>query len=213
MQSHKSAFLSEKRSTLAITTLPFLKVLSHWSRKISPKIRGTLKSLPKVVSKKRHQEECIPSAKTAKRVSSCVASQVLQVTDNLPSFPSKAEFSQIERETSKPPCRLHRSWNRALANRSLPAQQTRHQDKNCVQLHYRARGGGGGGSATSEGKNDNFFLQNEGLFKASTGSLVIQLHAREKWRSCGNHSYQKIRLECTQVTIDRNRSMASQKGK
>ena len=66
------------------------------------------------------------------------------------------------------------------------------------------------GSATSEGQND-IFLQNEGVFKASTASLVSQLHAREKLRPYVNHNYQKIRLECAQVAIDRNRSMASQR--
>ena len=67
------------------------------------------------------------------------------------------------------------------------------------------------GSATSEGQKRQLFLQNEGLFKASTWSLVSQLHACENWRCCGNHNYQKIWLECTSVDIDRNRSMASQR--
>ena len=66
------------------------------------------------------------------------------------------------------------------------------------------------GSATWRART-TFFLQNEGLFKASTASLVSQLHAREDWRPNGNHNYQKIRLECAQVAIDRNRSMASQR--
>ena len=94
----------------------------------------------KIVSKRSHQEECVQSTKTAKCVAPCVASEVPQVTDKLPSLPSKADFSQIEGYTSKPRCRLDRSWNRALANRSLPAQQSRHQDKKCVQLHHRAQG-------------------------------------------------------------------------
>ena len=55
------------------------------------------------------------------------------------------------------------------------------------------------------------FLQGEGLFEVSTGSLVIQLHAREKWQRWGNHNCQKIRLGCIQVAVDRNRSMASQR--
>ena len=97
MQFYKSIFYEKKEALLLITTLPCLKLLSHWSRKTSPKVRGALKRLPKIVSKRSHQEECIHSAKTAKCVASCVASQVLQVTDKLPSFPSKAEFSQIER--------------------------------------------------------------------------------------------------------------------
>ena len=75
-------FIRKKEALLRITTLPCLKVLSYWTRKTNQKVRGTVKSLPKVVSKRSHQEECVPSAKTAKRVASCVASQALQVTDN-----------------------------------------------------------------------------------------------------------------------------------
>ena len=38
------------------------------------------------------------------------------------------------------------------------------------------------------------FLQNEGLFKTSTASLFSRLHAREKWRRCGNNNYQKNKV-------------------
>ena len=72
-------------------------------------------------------------------------------------------------------------------------------------------GGGGEGKRNFRGSKRQLFLQKEGLFKASTWSLVSQLHVREKWRRCGDHNYQKIRLECTWVTIDWNRSMASQR--
>ena len=134
----RASFIRKKKHFCLLQPYLVWKFLSHWSRKTNPKFRGTLKSLPKIVSKKIHKEESVHSAKTAKCVSSCVASQVHQVPDNLPSFPSKAEFSQNER-LSKPRCPLDRSWNWALANRSLPAQQTRHQDKNCVQIHCRPR--------------------------------------------------------------------------
>ena len=106
----------------------------------------------------------------------------------LSSFPSKAEFSQIEGQTSKTRCRLFRSWNRALANRSLPAEQSKHQDKKCLQLHH---GMCGRRKAQLQRAKTTFFLHNEGLFKASTSSLVSQLHAHEKWQCCGNHNYQK----------------------
>ena len=39
-----------------------------------------------------------------------------------------------------------------------------------------------GGKRNFSGPKRQLFLQNEGFFKASTWSLVIQLHAREKWR-------------------------------
>ena len=93
----RASFIRKKKRFCLLQPYLVWKYLSHWSRKTSRKVRGTLKSLPKVVSKRIHQEECVQSAKTAKSVASCVASQVLQVADKLPSFPRKAEFSQIER--------------------------------------------------------------------------------------------------------------------
>ena len=137
MQFYKSIFYQKNEALLFITTLPCLKEFASLITKTNPKVRGTLKRLPKIVSKRSHQEECIQSVKTARCVAPCVPSQVLQITDELPSFPSK---SSLRLKTSKPRCRLDRSWNRALANRSLPGQRSRHQDKNCVQLHHIARG-------------------------------------------------------------------------
>ena len=93
----RASFIRKKKRFCLLQPYLVWKFLSHWSRKTSPKVRGTLKNMPKVVSKRSHQEECVQSAKTAKSVASCVASQVLQVADKLPSFPRKAEFSQIER--------------------------------------------------------------------------------------------------------------------
>ena len=93
----RASFIRKKKRFCLLQPYLVWKFLSHWSRKTSPKVRGTLKSLPKVVSKRSRQEECVQIAKTAKSVASCVASQVLQVPHKLPSFPRKAEFSQIER--------------------------------------------------------------------------------------------------------------------
>ena len=96
MQFYKSIFYQKNEALLFITTLPCLKEFASLITKTNPKVRGTLKSLPKIVSKRSHQEECIQSAKTARCVAPCVPSQVLEITDELLSFPSKAEFSQIE---------------------------------------------------------------------------------------------------------------------
>ena len=93
----RASFIRKKKRFRLLQPYLVWKFLSHWSRKTSPKVRDTLKSLPKVVSKRSRQEECVQSAKTAKSFASCVASQVLQVIDKPPSFPRKAEFSQIER--------------------------------------------------------------------------------------------------------------------
>ena len=52
-------------------------------------------------------------------------------------------------------------------------------------------GCGDEGKRNFRGPKRQLFQQNEGLFKAPTESLVSQLHAREKWRRCGHHNYQK----------------------
>ena len=96
MQFYKSVFYQKNEALLFITTLPCLKVFSSLITKNKSKSSWHTKSLPKIVTKRSHQEECVQSAKTARCVAPCVPSQVLQVTDELPSFPSKAEFSQIE---------------------------------------------------------------------------------------------------------------------
>ena len=97
-------------------------------------------------------------------------------------------------------------WQTVHSQLSKPDTKTRTAYNSTV-------GRGDEGKRNFGGSKRQLFLQNEGLFKASTASLVSQLHAREKWRPYGNHNYQKIRLEFTQVAIDRNRSMASQRVK
>ena len=98
MQSYKSVFYQKERNIFGDYNLTLSEsfCLTDLEKQIQ-KVRGTLKSLPKIVSKRSQQEECVYSAKAAKCVAPCVASQVLHATDKLPSFPGKAEFSQIER--------------------------------------------------------------------------------------------------------------------
>ena len=95
-------------------------------------------------------------------------------------------------------------WQTVHFQLSKPDNKTR-------TAYNSTAGRGDEGKRNFRGPKWQLLLQNERLFKASTASLISQPHAREKWRRCGNHIYQKIRLECTQVAIDRNRSMASQR--
>ena len=96
MQFYKSVFYQKNEALLFITTLPCLKVFASLITKNIQKFVAHRKVCQKSSERKNHQEECVQSAKTARCVAPCVPSQVLQVTDELPSFPSKAEFSQIE---------------------------------------------------------------------------------------------------------------------
>ena len=103
-----------------------------------------------------------------------------------------------------------------IRNRSIERWQAAHfqlskPDTKTRTAYNSSTGCGDGGKRNFRGPKLQLFLQYKGLFKASTGSLDIQLQAREKWRRCGNHNYRKLRLECTPVAINRNRSMASQR--
>ena len=49
-----------------------------------------------------------------------------------------------------------------------------------------------GGKRNFRGPKRQLFSGERRFFKASTLSLVIQLHACEKWRRWGNHNYHKI---------------------
>ena len=98
--------------------------------------------------------------------------------------------------------------NRALANHSLPAQQTRHKDTKCVQLHRL--GVGMKVSATLEGQKDNFFYRTKVFSKCQQHHLSLScMHARNDDAAVTITT--KIRLEFNQVAIKRNRSMASQR--
>ena len=93
---------------------------------------------------------------------------------------------------------------------SLPAQQSETKTRTAYNsTTWRADGE----KRNFTGPKRQLFLQNEGVFEGSTSSLVSQLHPGKKWRRCGNHNYQKLKFECTQVTIVRNRTMESQRVK
>ena len=96
MQFYKSVFYQKNEALLFITTLPCLKVFASLITKNKSQSSWHTEKFAKNRLKESHQEECVQSAKTARCVAPCVPTQVLQVIDELPSFPSKAEFSQIE---------------------------------------------------------------------------------------------------------------------
>ena len=96
-QSYKSVFYQEKEARLLITTLPCLKAFVSLIPKNKSKSSWHTEKFAKKRLKEKSSGKCVHSAKTTKCVASCVASQVLLVSDKLPSFPSKAQSSQIER--------------------------------------------------------------------------------------------------------------------
>ena len=211
-QSYKSVFYQNIEALLLILQ-PYLvwKLLSHWSRKTNPKVRGTLKSLPKIVSKRSHQEECVHSRQNREVwcFLRCISSSPgLWQTSKL----SPTRHSPLRSKDRRPSHAVVEiaagieRWQTVHSQLSKPDTKTRTAYNSSV-------GRGDEGKRNFGGLKRQLFLQNKGLFKASTASLVSQLHAREKWRPYGNQNYQKIRLEFTQVAIDRNRSMASQRVK
>ena len=97
-QSYKSVFYQKKEAVLLITTSPCLKVfVSLITKNKSKSSWHTEKFAKSRLKEKVIRKNGYKGAKTAKSVPSRVAFQVLQVTDKLPSFPRKADFSQIER--------------------------------------------------------------------------------------------------------------------
>ena len=133
--------------------------------------------------------------------------------DKLPSFPSKAAFSQMQVEKIDFHTTLssRSQLESSAGKRQLPAQQfqTPRQELRTTLLH----GVGMEGSATSEGQNDNFFCRTKVFSKGQQHRLSLSCTHTQKKRRCGNHNYQKLRFECTQVTIVRNRTMESQRVK
>ena len=97
LQSYKNDFYQRKEALLLNTTLPCLKVFVSLITKNKPKSPWHTEKFATSRLKEKSLERMRTKRETAKSVASCVASQVLQVTDKLPSFPRKAEFSPIIR--------------------------------------------------------------------------------------------------------------------
>ena len=136
----------------------------------------------------------------------------LKVSMSLTNFqPSPARQTLWSRKTDFQTTLSSRSQLESSAGkRSLPAQKSRHQDKNCVQLYYMVRGWR---EARLQRAKTTTFPAEQRSFQGSTESLVSQLHARKKWWCYGNHNDQKLRFECSKVTIVRNRTVKSQRVK
>ena len=137
----RASFIRKKEHFYLLQPYLVGKFLSRWSRKTNLKFMAHWKA-----GQKSYQREVI-------RKNACIAPKPQSVllpalhlkfwrslTNFQASIPSKAGFYQLERLMSRLRYRLDRSWNRALANHSLPARQTKRQDKNCIWLHWRARG-------------------------------------------------------------------------
>ena len=210
MQSCKSVFLlSEKRSTFAYCNLTLSesfyltdhekqiqKFVAHW----------------KVCQKSSQREVIRKNAYIAPKPQSVFLPALhLKFSRSLTNFQaSQARQSSLR---SRDRCPNHsviwiadgiERWQTVHFQLSKPDTKTR-------TAYNSTAGHGDEGKRNFRGPKRQLFPQNEGFFKASTASLVSQLNARKKGRRCGNHNYQKIRLKCTQVAIDRNRSMASQR--
>ena len=210
-QSYKSVFYQKKEALLLITTLPYLKVFvslitknkskSSWHTEKFAKSRLKEKSSGRMRTKRLNCKECcffrcFSSSPGHWQTSKPTQEGRVLSDRKIDLQTTLSSRSQLESSAGKP-------FTSSSANQT-PRQELRTTPLQGARME---------GSATSEGQNDNFFYRTKVFFKASTWSLVIQLHACEKWRRWGNHNYQKISLECTQVAIDRNRSMASQRVK
>ena len=96
MHFYKSVFYQKNEALLFITTLPCLKVFALLITKNKSKSSWHTEKFAKNRLKEKSSGRMRTKRQNARCVAPCVPSQVLQLTDELPSFPSKAEFSQIE---------------------------------------------------------------------------------------------------------------------
>ena len=153
-QSYKSVFYQKKRSAFPLQPYLVWKFLSHWSRKTSPKVRGTLKSLPKVVSKRSDQEECVQSAKNRKECCflCCFSSSPGHwQTSKLPQEGRVLSDRKINLQaTLSSRSQLESSAGKPFTSSS--ANQTQRQELRTTPLE----GARMEGNTTSEGQNDNF---------------------------------------------------------
>ena len=197
MQFYKSVFYQKNEAFLFITTLPCLKVFaslitknkskSLWHTEKFAKNRLKEKSSGRMRTKRQNRKVCsslrsISSSPGHWRTSK-LPQQSRVLSDRRIDFQTTlSSRSQLESSAGKP--------FTSSSTIQTPRQELRTTSP---------QGAGMKGSAHLDfrGPKGQLFLRNEGLFKASTWSLVSQLHACEKWRRCSNHNYQKIRFECT----------------
>ena len=141
----KLAIRKERLSSEKINTLDIYKNFSlspsaciTGYEKANSNVHGALKCLSKTAQRETRKKNAYKSAKC---VVPCVASQFLHVTDKVLGFASKGDFSQNERKTCTTHFRPDRSWNWAPENVhfQLNNPDTRVEDQNCAQLHYRAQ--------------------------------------------------------------------------
>ena len=199
--STRASFIRKTKHFCLLQPYLVWKNLLRWSRKQIQKFVAHWK-----VAKNRLKEKSSGRMHT-KRQNRKVCSSLRSIssspdhwrTSKLP----QQEFSQIEdfQTTLSSRSQLESSAGKPVTSRSTI--QTPRQELRTTSPHSA----GMKGSATSEGQKDNFFCRRKGLFRASTWSLVCQLHAYEKWRRCRNHNYQNK----VGVHLSRYRSMASQR--
>ena len=111
---------------------------------------------------------------------------------------------QSKEESFKSRCRLACSWKRASVHCLLQAWR-RHKVRVIFSLARRGR------KVNFRRQKQQFFIEQDDLFKASTASLALELLAHEEWRRYGNYNYQKLRSECTRSAIVQTRTMVRQR--
>ena len=168
LQEH---LLSEKRNTFVCYNLTLSERICFADHENKSKSSWHTESLPKIVSKRSHQEECIQSAKTARCVAPCVPSQVLQITDELPSFPQQGRVLsdwRIDFQTTlSSRSQLESSADKPVTSRSTI--QTPRQELRTTSPHSA----GMKGSATSEDQKDNFFCRRKVFSKREHDRLSL----------------------------------------
>ena len=166
----QECLLSEKKKRFCLLQ-PYLvwKFLSHWSRKTSPKVRGTLKSLPnssqrKVIRKNAYKA---PNRKVCCFLRCFSSSPGLWKTSKLPQEGRVLSDQKIDLQTTLSSRSLLESsagkpFTSSSANQT-PRQELRTTPLQGARMHME-------GSATSECQNNTFFYR--------TKVLKVCMHAK-----------------------------------
>ena len=179
-QSYQSVFYQKKEAFLLITTLPCLKVFVSLITKNKSKSSW---AHWKVCQKSSQREVIRKNAyKAPKPQRVLLPALLLKFSRSLTNFQASPGRQSSLRSKDRYP-------NHAVVwiAAGIEHWQTVHfqlckPDTRTRTAYNSTAGREDGGKRNFRGPKRQLFLQNEGFFKASTWSLVIQLHAREKWR-------------------------------
>ena len=188
--------LSEKRSTFAYYNLTLSEFFYLTDHENKAKSSWHMKSWPKMSQKEVIRKNAYKAPKPQNVLLPAVYLKFSTSLTNFQASPAR-QSSTSDRNRKIDLQTTLSSWSQLELSAGKPFTSSSANQTSRQKLHTTPLQAAGWAEAQLQRAKRQLFLQNKGLFKASAGSLVSQLHAHEKWRRYGSQNYQKIRLECT----------------